>query len=428
MHDIKILIVASTRPEVIKLSPVMRELERRNVDYVFLTTGQHYDEYLFRKFIEELELREPDYNVSIGSGTHGYQTGRAILEIEKVLLKEKPDITVNQGDTNSTLSSAIASIKLHIPVAHVEAGLRSFDKKMPEEINRILTDHVSSLLFAPTEKSAINLINEGILPSKIFIVGNTIVDATLENIKIAEKKAKIKRKDHILVTLHRAENVDNKSRLKSILSAIHKISKENDVVFPIHPRTLKRIKEFNLEHYLKNIEVMNPLGYIDFIYLLKNAKIVLTDSGGVQEEAIVLKTPCVTLRTSTERPETVEAGGNIVAGVERDKILKTVFSILKDRELYLKMKTAKNPLGDGKSGKRIVDIILSRNAEIESYDLTKGFIERKFIFVKRKSKLYEYLSEKEIVLRVIKKGIVRFPFEDMELEEGDILEMIKLPQ
>ncbi len=424
----KILVVASTRPEVIKLSPVIRELEKRRVDYIFLTTGQHYDELLFRKFIEELELREPDYNIEIGSGTHGYQTGRAIAEIERILLKEKPDITVNQGDTNSTLSSALASVKLHIPVAHVEAGLRSFDKKMPEEINRILTDHVSSLLFAPTEKSAINLINEGIMPNKIFIVGNTIVDATLQNIKIAEKKAKIRKKDHILVTLHRAENVDNRDRFKGILKALSEIAKRNNVVFPIHPRTLKRIKEFGFEDYLKNIEVLEPLGYLDFLYLLKNAKIVLTDSGGVQEEAIILKTPCITIRTSTERPETVEAGGNIIAGVEKDSILRTVENILKDSELYEKMKSAKNPFGDGRSGKRIVDIMLSEKAEIESFDLTKGFIERKFVFVNKKSKISEYLSDKEIVLRVIKKGKVRFPFKDLELEEGDVLEMVKLPQ
>jgi len=178
----KALVVASTRPEVIKLAPVLRELEKKKIEYRFITTGQHYDRMLFDKFIEELELRKPDYNIEVGSGTQAYQTSQALLELERVFLKENPNVVIVQGDTNSTLSSALAAVKLHIPVAHVEAGLRSFDKRMPEEINRIIADHCSMLLFAPTEKAALNLITEGIFPEKVFIVGNTIVDAVLQNI------------------------------------------------------------------------------------------------------------------------------------------------------------------------------------------------------------------------------------------------------
>ena len=353
----KALVVASTRPEVIKLAPVLRELEKKKIEYRFITTGQHYDRMLFDKFIEELELRKPDYNIEVGSGTQAYQTSQALLELERIFLKENPNVVIVQGDTNSTLSSALAAVKLHIPVAHVEAGLRSFDKRMPEEINRIIADHCSMLLFAPTEKAALNLITEGIFPEKVFIVGNTIVDAVLQNIKIAKRKSSIKEKDYILLTLHRAENVDDKKILENIVDAL--ISINEKIIFPVHPRTKKRLEEFKLLEKLKdsNIKIIEPLGYLDFLLLLSNAKLVLTDSGGVQEEAIILHVPCVTLRTTTERPETIEAGGNVLAGVEKEGIVKTLNFLLSGGEQYAKMKKAKNPFGDGKASEKIVGIL-----------------------------------------------------------------------
>ncbi len=425
----KALVVASTRPEVIKLAPVLRELEKRKVEYRFITTGQHYDRMLFGKFIEELELRKPDYNIEVGSGTQAYQTSQALLELERIFLRENPNVVIVQGDTNSTLSSALAAVKLHIPVAHVEAGLRSFDKRMPEEINRIIADHCSMLLFAPTEKAALNLINEGIFPEKVFIVGNTIVDAVLQNIKIAKRKSSIKEKDYILLTLHRAENVDNKKILENIVDAL--ISINEKIIFPVHPRTKKRLKEFKLLEKLKdnNIKIIEPLGYLDFLLLLNNAKLVLTDSGGVQEEAIILHVPCVTLRTTTERPETIEAGGNVLAGVEKEGIVRTLNSLLFDEERYAKMKKAKNPFGDGKSGERIVSIILDKYEKgelvFEETKILKGW-KREIIEVN------EELEGKEIkeldfkVLRIIDGKEIRFPYGNLRLKKGQFIEIFKI--
>lgn len=425
----KALVVASTRPEVIKLAPVLRELEKKKIGYRFITTGQHYDRMLFDKFIEELELRKPDYNIEVGSGTQAYQTSQALLELERIFLRENPNVVIVQGDTNSTLSSALAAIKLHIPVAHVEAGLRSFDKRMPEEINRIIADHCSMLLFAPTEKAALNLITEGIFPEKVFIVGNTIVDAVLQNIEIAKRKSSIKEKDYILLTLHRAENVDNKKILENIVDALISINKK--IIFPVHPRTKKRLEEFKLLEKLKNsnIKIIEPLGYLDFLLLLSNAKLVLTDSGGVQEEAIILHVPCVTLRTTTERPETIEAGGNVLAGVEKEGIVKTLNSLLFDEERYAKMKKAKNPFGDGKSGERIVSIILDKYEKgeliFEETKILKGW-KREII------KVNEELEGKEIkeldfkVLRMIDGKEIRFPYGNLKLKKGQLIEIFKI--
>ncbi|RLG59515.1 MAG: UDP-N-acetylglucosamine 2-epimerase (non-hydrolyzing) [Candidatus Hydrothermarchaeota archaeon] len=425
----KALVVASTRPEVIKLAPVLRELEKNKIEYRFITTGQHYDRMLFDKFIEELELRKPDYNIEVGSGTQAYQTSQALLELERIFLRENPNVVIVQGDTNSTLSSALAAIKLHIPVAHVEAGLRSFDKRMPEEINRIIADHCSMLLFAPTEKAALNLITEGIFPEKVFIVGNTIVDAVLQNIEIAKRKSSIKEKDYILLTLHRAENVDNKKILENIVDALISINKK--IIFPVHPRTKKRLEEFKLLEKLKNsnIKIIEPLGYLDFLLLLSNAKLVLTDSGGVQEEAIILHVPCVTLRTTTERPETIEAGGNVLAGVEKEGIVKTLNSLLFDEERYAKMKKAKNPFGDGKSGERIVSIILDKYEKgeliFEETKILKGW-KREII------KVNEELEGKEIkeldfkVLRMIDGKEIRFPYGNLKLKKGQLIEIFKI--
>ncbi|ADG13859.1 non-hydrolyzing UDP-N-acetylglucosamine 2-epimerase [Methanocaldococcus infernus] len=350
-----ISIVLGTRPEIIKLSPIVRALDE--IEYFIVHTNQHYSENMDRVFFEELNLPEPKYNLNVGSGNHGEQTGKMLINIEKVLLKEKPKVVIVQGDTNSTLSGALAASKLHIRVAHVEAGLRSYDKRMPEEINRILTDHISDYLFAPTEIAKENLIKEGIEENKIFVVGNTIVDATLQNLKIAEKVIKdFDLEDYFLLTLHRAENVDNRERLKKIVEGILEVSEvyEKDIIFPIHPRTKKKLKEFNLFDKLKDnerIKIINPVGYLKFLMLEKNAELILTDSGGVQEEACILKVPCITLRDNTERPETIKVGANILVGANKEKLIKAISVMLNKKRDW------ENPFGDGKSGERIVKIL-----------------------------------------------------------------------
>ena len=356
--------VFGTRPEIIKLAPVIRAFEKRGVKPLLIHTGQHYDYEMSRIFLEELELNSIDYHLEVGSGTQAEQTGIAMIKIEKVLIKEKPDVTLVQGDTNTVLAGALASVKLKIPVAHVEAGLRSFDRTMPEEINRILADHASEVLFAPTEEAKKNLENEGIREG-VYVVGNTIVDAVLQNAEIAERKSRIleklglKPKGYILITAHRAENTDSKENLEKLVDILEALPIK--AVYPMHPRTRNRLKEFGLWERVKKIEnliITQPLGYVDFLKLQKNAKIVMTDSGGLQEESIILNVPCLTLRYNTERPETVEAGGNILVGLEKDRALYYVNKLLNDKEFYEKMASADNPFGDGKAGERIVKILL----------------------------------------------------------------------
>ncbi len=422
------LIVASTRPELIKLSPVLREMDSRGIDYVFVTTGQHYDELLFRTFLGELGLRKPDRDIEVGSGTHAHQTSRAMVELEKIFEAEKPAFVMAEGDTNSVLSSALTAAKLRIPFVHVEAGLRSFDKRMPEEINRIVADHCSQLLFAPTEGAGLNLVNEGIQPSLIRIVGNTIVDATLQNLGLAKKRSALKLpKEYLLLTLHRSENVDDPKILSGIVDALLKI--DEDVVFPAHPRTVKMLKRFGLLEKLGDgIAIVEPMGYLDFLRALSSAKIVLTDSGGVQEEAIVLHTPCLTLRTNTERPESVEAGGNILAGIKGSEILERLLMILGDRALYRRMKRAKNPFGDGKAGKRIVATTMEEyeagRLAVVSPDFTRGFWRRKFLRVGSE------LAGKRIgdldftVVKVVDGERERFPHRNFRLKKGQLLQVI----
>ncbi len=425
------LVVASTRPEVIKLSPVMREFEARGVDYTFVTTGQHYDDELFWSFIRDLRLRQPEYNVEVGSGSHAYQTARALEALEEIILKEKPSAVIAEGDTNSVLSCALACAKLHVAFAHVEAGLRSFDRTMPEEVNRVLADHVSEVLFAPTEGAALNLIEEGILPEKIFIVGNTIVDATLQNLEIAREKSQILKdvpEDFLLLTLHRAENVDSKERLAGIMEALFELREK--VVFPVHPRTRQRLEEFGLlKRAEEELHLLPPVGYLDFLMLLSRAKLVLTDSGGVQEEAIVLHTPCVTLRTSTERPETIEAGGNVLAGVEKADILRTVRRILSDEEIYRRMKSAKNPFGEGDSGRRIVDTLIKLEEEgrLEIAPPERVLRRKRREFLQVDSSLAgKRIAELPFqVVRVIDAGRARFPYPELRLREGQMIEVVR---
>jgi UDP-N-acetylglucosamine 2-epimerase (non-hydrolysing) len=310
-----------------------------------------------RVFFEQLELPEARYNLDVGSGGHGEQTGKMLTGIEKILIKEKPDVVLVEGDTNTVLAGALAASKLHIKVGHVEAGLRSYDRRMPEEINRVLTDHISNYLFAPTEKARENLLKEGIDEARISVTGNTIVDAVYRNLEIAERKvdvlkdAGLEPKEYFLVTTHRQENVDVKARLKGILNGLKLIYREfsTPVIFPVHPRTYRRIQEFGLE--TNGIELINPRGFLEFLQLEANAKLVLTDSGGVQEETCILNVPCVTLRDNTERPETLEVGSNTLVGTEPEKIFEGVRLMLNSENSW------NNPFGDGKAGERIVEIL-----------------------------------------------------------------------
>ncbi len=347
----KLSIILGTRPEIIKMSPVTRECERRNLDYFIVHTGQHYSYNMDKVFFEQLRLPEAKYNLDIGSGSHAEETGRMLISIEKVLLKEDPDIVLVEGDTNTVLAGALAASKLHIKVGHVEAGLRSYDKRMPEEINRILTDHISDYLFVPTEKAKQILLKEGISEDKIFVTGNTIVDAIHQNLKIVKGNKHSKSRKYFLLTLHRPENVDSRARFASILEALNKIAAEFHlpVIYPIHPRSYKMIRHFNLKPC--NIEVIKPLDFLTFLQLEANARLILTDSGGVQEEACILDVPCVTIRDSTERPETLEVGANILVGNDSDKISESV-KLMLDRE-----NNWVNPFGDGRAGKRIIDIL-----------------------------------------------------------------------
>jgi len=355
--SLTISIVLGTRPEIIKMSPVIRECERLALDYFVLHTGQHYSYNMDRVFFDDLELPDAKYNLDVGSGSHGEQTGKMLVGIERVFEKEKPSVVLVQGDTNSTLAGALAAAKLGIKVGHVEAGLRSYDRSMPEELNRVLTDHCSDYLFAPTEKSKETLIGEGIPEETIFVTGNTVVDAVYQNLEIAERKRNIlnhlnlKRKGYFAVTVHRQENVDDEARFFGILKGLERVADEFGlpIIYPMHPRSRKRMKEFNLQP--RRVRLIDPVDFLSFLQLESNAKLVFTDSGGVQEEACILKVPCVTLRDNTERPETVEVGSNVLVGTDSDRILECA------KKMVNREKSWKNPFGDGNVGRKIVEVL-----------------------------------------------------------------------
>jgi UDP-N-acetylglucosamine 2-epimerase (non-hydrolysing) len=356
----QIFIILGTRPEIIKMSPIIRECQKRHLNFSILHTNQHYSQNLDKIFFKELNLPQSRYNLNVGSGTHAEQTTKILLGIEKILIKEKPDIVLVEGDTNTVLAGALAAAKLHIKIGHIEAGLRSYDREMPEEINRILTDHCSDLLFAPTKQAKEILLKEGVLSKKIFITGNTIVDAVFQNIELAERKSKILKKLHLqkeeyfLLTVHRQENVDNKERLEGILKGVELISQKFSlpVIYSIHPRARKMLKKFKLS-VSKNINLIEPLGYLDFLKLQQNAKLILTDSGGIQEEACIMKVPCVTLRDNTERPETLLVKSNILAGTNPQKIMKSAKKMLNLKKQW------KNPFGNGTAAEKILKVIKS---------------------------------------------------------------------
>jgi UDP-N-acetylglucosamine 2-epimerase len=325
----KIISVVGARPQFIKLSSLSKELRKKHTE-IILHTGQHYDDELSSIFFSQLSIPKPDYNLGIGSAEHGGQTGRMLIGIEEVLLFEKPDLVVVYGDTNSTLAGALAAAKLKIPVAHVEAGLRSFVWTMPEEINRVLADHISSLLFCPTPTAVRNLKMEGITRG-VHLVGDVMYDSFKKNLALAEKKSNIlqklnlSKKEFYLLTLHRAENTDRKDNLSKLVRIL--VGLDRKVVFPIHPRTRKRLSQFGLMGRLNsagNVLLIEPVSYLDILVLEKNSRYVLTDSGGVQKEAFFLKTPCLTLREETEWVETLKGGFNRLVGLDVTRITKLV--------------------------------------------------------------------------------------------------------
>lgn len=368
MRSFKILCIIGARPNFIKISPLLEEMAKyREFKPIVVHTGQHYDYELSKIFFRELNISNPDYSLKVGSGSQASQTARIMMKLDPLFLKEKPDLTIVVGDVNSTLAGAIVAAKLRIPLAHIEAGLRSFDRSMPEEINRLLTDQLSTYLFV-TEPSAIhNLLREGIKKEKIFYVGNIMIDSLLRYRNILQRHAYQKflpyGGDYILLTLHRQENVDNQKNFKGILGALEEVQKKIKIIWPIHPRTKKQLRKFRFFskiRIMRNLILLSPLGYFDNLSLMRQARLILTDSGGIQEEATVLGIPCLTLRETTERPITVKIGTNQVVGLKKERIVKESFTILAGN-----VKKAKIPkFWDGKTAQRIARILLTNYKNI----------------------------------------------------------------
>ena len=431
----KICVILGTRPEIIKMAPVIDEIHKRSHELLLIHTGQHYDKEMSDNFFLDLELPKPNYNIHVGSGSHGKQTALMMDGIEDVLISEKPDIVLVQGDTNAVLAGALVAQKLHIPVGHVEAGLRSFDVSMPEEINRMGADCCSHLYFVPTEESAINLALEGYLPKDIFITGNSVVDTCFRNLKIAENSSTIiddlnldNLNNIITFTMHRAENVDDKQRLQSIIGALMEL-KDFNIIFPIHPRTKKTLENFGLYkkfESLPHIHITKPIGYLDFLVLISKSIIILTDSGGLQEEAITLNVPALTLRYNTERPETVTAGGNILVGSDKDYILETANKILNNEEFYNNMKNAKNPYGDGNSSVQILDIIEQSynngDLSISSPDNIMTRFNVKMHNIDEDITVSDFEKKYNTTVRLLyKDDKMVFPVEDLNIKDSTVL-------
>lgn len=353
------MVVVSTRPEIIKMAPIIRALNENSLPFVFVHCGQHYDYNMSQQFIDELELPKPDYGFKVKAYSPGIQTARILTIAERVIKKVRPKIVLVEGDTNGVLASTLASVKLGIPVGHVEAGLRSFDLRMPEEHNRRLVDHLSKYLFAPTETAKKNLERESVWGS-IEVTGNTVIDAVLQHLPLAERKSdimdKIRFKRFALVTAHRAENVDDPVVLKTFVDVFTEST--IPVVYPIHPRSKKRLRQQKLWSKISNsgnVQLLPPLGYFDFLLLMKNCEMIITDSGGIQEEATAppIRKPVLIIRLSTERPEAVETGFAKVVGVHKNDILTTIEAYLNEPRTLPKI----SPYGDGSAAKRIVEIL-----------------------------------------------------------------------
>ena len=362
----KILTIIGARPQFIKAATISRVLiDLDDVNEILVHTGQHFDANMSAIFFEELDIPEPHYNLGISGGHHGAQTGMMLTRIEEVLLKEKPGVVLVYGDTNSTLAGCLAAVKLHIPVAHVEAGLRSFNRKMPEEINRILTDHASDILFAPTATAIKNLLGEGVGQPKIFNVGDVMFDATTYYSAKAEKQSsvlldlKLDRHEYVLTTVHRAANTDDPIRLQHIFDALEALAEQHQMILPLHPRTRKSLNATNFNLKSSNIRFIDPVGYLDMMLLEKYAKIIITDSGGIQKEAYFHKVPCITLRDETEWTELVDKGCNFLANSEN---LSEVF----DRAQTIDFSNTEPIYGTGDAALKIIDALREHKYQFEA--------------------------------------------------------------
>ena len=337
----------------------MRALQNRNVKQTLVHTGQHYDRNMSDIFFLQLEIPEPDVNLEVGSGSHAQQTAEIMRRIEPVVLETKPDLVLVYGDVNSTVAAALVCSKLLVRVGHVEAGLRSFDRTMPEEINRILTDRLADLLFTPSEDGDANLQNEGVGAEKIHRVGNVMIDSLVQLLPAAMHCRNDGLQDrYALVTLHRPSNVDDSESLKRILESLLEVNEHLDVVFPVHPRTRQRIAQFGLN--IEKLHLLEPLPYIEFLSLQRRAAVVITDSGGIQEETTYLGVPCLTLRSNTERPVTVTLGTNILIGQDFERLKYEVASVLEGKT----KKGSIPPLWDGHAGERIAEALLAQASEL----------------------------------------------------------------
>jgi UDP-N-acetylglucosamine 2-epimerase (non-hydrolysing) len=354
----KILAVVGARPNFMKVAPVWRALEKNGgFDMALVHTGQHYDDNMSKVFFDDLRLPRPDVYLGVGSGSHAEQTGKVMIQFEGVVRDEQPDLVVVVGDVNSTMACTLVAVKLGVPVAHVEAGLRSFDRTMPEEINRMVTDILSRLLLTHSPEAEQNLVNEGVDRAKIHLVGNVMIDSLFFYMAEAEKsdihnRLSLTPGDYGLVTLHRPSNVDDPGQLAALLGALAAIGGEKPLVFPVHPRTRNVIKSNNLDVPPDRIRLLDPVGYLDFLKLMKYSCIVLTDSGGIQEETTALEIPCVTIRDNTERPITIEIGTNVLAGTNADAVVDEGLRLLRDGVTDSRIPD----LWDGSAAERIVGV------------------------------------------------------------------------
>jgi UDP-N-acetylglucosamine 2-epimerase (non-hydrolysing) len=366
----EIMVVMGTRPEIMKNASIIESLDKK-AKLTLVWSGQHYDPKLYDIFFEQFKLREPDHDLEVGSGTHSSQTAQILVKLEEIVTRLKPKIILAEGDTNTVVATALASAKLRIPFAHVESGMRSFDMSMPEEINRLIADRIAEILFAPTETAMLNLLFEGTLPTKMYRSGDTLIDAVLKfrqklNTRVLDTLS-LGKKSYGLVTVHRAENTENPQNLKNIMGALEKVAENTTLIFPMHPRTKECMSHYGYELNQKNIFIVPPLGYLEFLSVLEESLFVITDSGGVQEEAMTLNIPCITTRNNTEWAETLQAGGNFLTGVSRDGIVKTVsYVLVHNHDIRRKLAGHPNPLGDGSAGERICKLLLDKLNTLQS--------------------------------------------------------------